>query len=198
MQGQPHPCLGTGESGPSRGAFPFSSAENLLIGTIVSSSGVRRKKQASKEDMGDGGSAPSPFIARGGQPASPTITGNEGFPCMSQGLVKSCSCQGSVGKRRRPRPINRHASTEATGSWGPRRSVLDPWLRREAKPERTLGPGATFGVLGTGVPGLACLRPTAWLSQRAVRPIFINKASKTLARVQASRGGRRKTSSGVA
>ena len=32
----------------------------------------------------------------------------------------------------------------------------------------------------------------------AVRPIFINKALKTLARGQASRGGRRKTSSGAA
>ena len=54
------------------------------------------------------------------------------------------------------------------------------------------------GVLGTGVPRLACLWPTAWISQQAVRPIFINKASKTLARGQASRGRRRKTSSGVA
>ena len=43
-------------------------------------------------------------------------------------------------------------------------SVLDPWLRREAKPERTLGPGATVGILGTGVPRLSCLQPTAWLS----------------------------------
>ena len=65
---------------------------------------------------------------------------------------------------------------------GPRCSELDPWRRREAKPERTLGPGATVGILGTGVPRLACLRPTSWLSQQAVRPIFINKASKTLAR----------------
>ena len=81
---------------------------------------------------------------------------------------------------------NRHASTKAAGFWGPWCSALDLWLHREAKPERTLGPGATVGVLGTGVPRLACLRPTAWLSQQAVRPIFINKASKTLARVQAS------------
>ena len=94
-----------------------------------------------------------------------------------------------MGKRRHPRPINRHASTEATGFWGPRRSALDLWLRLEAKPERALGPGATVDVLGTGVPRLACLRPAAWLSQQAVRPIFINKASKTLARGQASRGG---------
>ena len=38
------------------------------------------------------------------------------------------------------------------------------------------------GVLGTVVPRLACLRPTACLSQQDVWPIFINKASKTLAR----------------
>ena len=142
--------------------------------------------------------APSPFIAREGQPAYPTITGNDGFPCMSQGLVKLCSGQGSVGKRICPRPINHHASTEAAGFRGPRRSILDPWLRREDKPECTLGPGATVGVLGMGVPRFSCLRPVARLSQQAVRPIFINKASKTLTRGQASLGGRRKTSSGVA
>ena len=92
---------------------------------------------------GTGAPPPSSFIAGEGQPAPPTIIGNDGFPCMSQGLVKSGSCRGGLGKRRRPRPINRHASTEAAGFWGPRRSTLDPWLRREAKPERTLGPGAT-------------------------------------------------------
>ena len=54
------------------------------------------------------------------------------------------------------------------------------------------------GILGMGVPRLAYLRPAAWLSQQAVGPIFTNKAPKTLVRGQASRGGRRKTSSGVA
>ena len=76
-------------------------------------------------------------------------------------FVTSGSCRGSVGKRRHPCPINRHASTEAACFWGPRCSALDLWLRREAKPERALGPRATVGVLGTGVPRLACLRPTA-------------------------------------
>ena len=28
-----------------------------------------------------------------------------------------------------------------------------------------MGPGATVGILGTGVPRLACLRPAAWLHQ---------------------------------
>ena len=61
-----------------------------------------------------------------------------------------------------------------------------------------MGPGATVGVLGTGVPRLACLRPTAWLKwwpNAAHLPLL---KLKTLARGQASRGGRRKASSGAA
>ena len=163
LRGWPHPCLGAGEPGPSRGAFPFSAAENLLDDAIGGGDGAKGEKQAEWEDMGDGGSAPSPFIAGEGQPAPPRSQVMMVFPCMSQGLVKSGSCRGGMGKRRRPRPINHHASTEATGYWGPRRSALDLWLRLEAKPEHALGPGATVGVLGTGVPRLACLRPMAWL-----------------------------------
>ena len=117
---------------------------------------------------------------------------------MSQGLVKSCSCRGSMGKRRRPRPINRHALTEAAGFWGPWCSELDPWLRREAKPKRTLGPGATVGVLGTGVPRLACLRPAAWLEEGPSTARLHQHRPKTLARGQASRGGRQEASSGAA
>ena len=66
------------------------------------------------------------------------------------------------------------------------------------KAAEEFGAEQAVGVLGTGVPKLACLWPMAWLSQQAVWSTFINKASKTLARVQASRGGRRKTSSEVA
>ena len=56
----------------------------------------------------------------------------------------------------------------------------------------------TVGVLGTGVPRLACLRPTAWLHQRPRTAHLHQQTLKTLARGQASRGGRRKTSSGAA
>ena len=117
--------------------------------------------------------------------------------CM-QGLVKSCGCRGVVGKRRRPRPINHHASTEAAGFWGPRHFELDPWLRCQAKPACTLGPGATVGVLGTGVPRLACLRPAAWLKGGPSAAHLHQHKPKTLARGQASRGGRRGASSGTA
>ena len=103
-----------------------------------------------------------------------------------------------MGKWGRPRPINRHASTEAAGYWGPWRSALAPWLRLEANSERDLGPGATVGVLGTGVPRLSCLRPTAWLHQRPYTAHLHQETLKTLARGQASRGGRCKTSSGAA
>src|SRR4051812_28675085 len=54
------------------------------------------------------------------------------------------------------------------------------------------------GVLGTGVPRLACLRPAAWLKGGPAQPIFINTRPKTLARGQASWGGRHGASSGAA
>mgnify|MGYP005850242657 CR=1 FL=1 len=55
----------------------------------------------------------------------------------------------------------------------------------------------TVGVLGTGVPRLSCLRPTAWLHQRPSTAHLHQQTLKTLARGQSSRGGRRKTSSGA-
>ena len=109
-------------------------------------------------------------------------------------FCQSCSCQGGMGKWRRPRPVSRHASVMAAGFWGPRRSALGPWLCRGAKPEHTLGPGATVGVLGTGVPRLAFLRPRAWLIRRPGTAQPHQQPLKTLVRGRASRGVRRKTS----
>src|SRR3954465_7805893 len=67
-----------------------------------------------------------------------------------------------------------------------------------AKPGRALGPGATVGVLGTGVPRLACLRPAAWLQRGPSTAHLHQHKPKTLARGQASRGGRHGASSGAA
>src|SRR3954468_12769255 len=64
-----------------------------------------------------------------------------------------------------PRPINRHAAPEAAGCWGPRGFALALSPLGTAKSMRALGPGATVGVLGTGVPRLACLRPAVWLKR---------------------------------
>ena len=72
------------------------------------------------------------------------------------------------------------------------------WLRLEAKSERALGPGATVGVPGVGIPRLACLRPTTWLRQWPRTAHLHQQTLKTLARGQALQGGRCKTSSGAA
>ena len=56
----------------------------------------------------------------------------------------------------------------------------------------------TVGVLGTGVPRLACLRPAAWLEGGPSTAHLHQHKPKTLARGQASRGGRRGASSGAA
>ena len=50
---------------------------------------------------------------------------------------------------------------------------------------------ATVGVLGTGVPRLACLRPVAWLKGGPSTAHLHQHRLKTLARGQASQGGRR-------
>ena len=91
--------------------------------------------------------------------------GDGGITVWVAGGAYPGGLQGSVGKRRRPRPINHHASTRAAAYWGPWRSAPDLWLRLEAKP--ALGPGATIGILGKGVPRLSCLRPKTWLCQQA-------------------------------
>ena len=145
----------------------------------------RRSEQNGKR-WTTGALPPFPFIAGEGQPAPPRSQVMMVFPCISQGLVKSGSCRGSMGKRRRPRPINRHASTKAAGYWGPRCSALALWLRLEAKSERALGPGATVGVLGMGVPRLACLRLAAWVHSRPSMARLHQQTLKTLERGQAS------------
>ena len=61
-----------------------------------------------------------------------------------------------------------------------------------------LGPGGYCRRSGNGGPRLASLQPMVWLSERA-RPAHLHQQRlKTLARGQASRGGRHKTSSGAA
>ena len=54
------------------------------------------------------------------------------------------------------------------------------------------------GVLGTGVPRLACLQPKAWLCWQACTAHLHQQGIKTLTRGQASQGGQHKNSSGEA
>ena len=61
-----------------------------------------------------------------------------------------------------------------------------------------MGPGATVGILGMGVPRLAFLRPAAWLKWGPSAAHLHRLKLKTLARGQASRGGRQEASSRAA
>ena len=117
------------------------------------------EEEASEEEMGDGGSAPSPFIARGGQPAPPTITGNDGFPCMSQGLVKAFGARGAP---------------YLTLGFASKPSPSAPWAR-----------GLLSAFWERGSPDLPACGPWRGCASRSVWPIIINKAFKTLARGQA-------------
>ena len=56
----------------------------------------------------------------------------------------------------------------------------------------------SVGILGTGVPRLACLRPAAWLKGQPSAGHLHQHELKPLVRGQASRGGRQEASSGTA
>ena len=47
-----------------------------------------------------------------------------------------------------------------------------------------MGPGATIGILGTGVPRLACLRPAAWLHEWPSTNRLCQPTLKTLVRAK--------------
>ena len=153
LRGRPRPRLGGGESSSTWRVLPFSAAKNLFGGAM--------KKKEKQEGMNRKGRRRPALIARGGQRPASTTTGNRDPLCM-QGPDGSHSCRGVVGERSRPRLINCHTAPKAAGYWGPRRFALAPSLLCSAKSGRALGPGATVGVLGTGVPRFACLRPVAW------------------------------------
>ena len=156
-----------------------------------------RSKQA-RNRWATGAPPPSPFIAEGGQPAPPAITCNDGFSLHVAGTCQVGQLPRQRGEAETPTSNKSHASTKAAGCWGLRRSALALWLRLEAKFERTLGLGATVGVLGTRVLRLACLRPTAWLCWQACTAHLHQQGIQTLVRGQASRGRRHETSSGAA
>ena len=108
------------------------------------------------------------------------------------------------------RPLPEEVLVVLLARAGPLARVLSSWSISWALPGRTRN--ATWaadrlvwvpwfpvvGVLGTGVPRLACLRPAAWLKGGPSTAHLHQHKLKTLARGQASRGGRQGASSGTA
>ena len=110
------------------------------MGATVDSRGARREKQANKEEMGDGGSAPSPFIVREGQPAPPTITGNDGFSLHSRDSSSQAVAEAAWGSgdahvqstaTRRPRPhaIGARGAPHLTFGFASKPSPSAPWAQ---------------------------------------------------------------------
>ena len=141
LRRRPRPRLGAGEPGPSRGAFPFSAAENFLHGAIggTASNEARKKKRAEQEEMSDEGSAPSSFIAGGGQPTTSTIAGNDGFyTCTRDSSRAVAEAAWGTGDAHVPSIATRQSRPQAVGardaphlplgfSWEP--STSTPWAR---------------------------------------------------------------------
>ena len=134
-----------------------------------------RREQARKR-WAMGAPPPLPIRERESQPASPTIAGNDGFPCMSRGPDKSSSCRGNMGKRRRPRPIIHHASIEAAGFGGPRRSALDPLALPRSQARARLGPGGYYRRPGNGGPQ-TCLPANRGVAEPAGRTAHLHQQS---------------------
>ena len=88
------------------------------------------------------------------------------------------SCRGSMGKRRRPCPINRHAATKVAGCWGPRRSALAPCFSAKPSQSAPWARGLLLAFWERGSPDLPACGLRRGSSGGPVRPIFINSSSR--------------------
>ena len=189
LRGRPRPRLGGVEAGSTWRAFPFSAAENLLDGAM--------KKKEKQGGMNWKGARRSVLMAGEVQPSTSTIAGNHDPLCM-QGLVQSVQLPRRRGEVEtptsnqlprcpRPQAVRAHGASLLPFRLPARPSPGAPWAR-----------GLLSAFWERGSPDLPACGPRRGYASRPIRPTFINKAFKTLARGQASRGGRCKTSSGAA
>ena len=95
--------------------------------------------------------------------------------------------QSTATRRPRLQDFGAHDALPLTFGFASKPSPSAPWAR-----------GLLSAFWERGSPDLPACGPRRGYASRPVRPIFINKAFKTLARCQASRGGQHKTSSGAA
>ena len=113
-------------------------------------------------------------------------------------LSDGSSCRGSIGKQSRPHPVNRHASSRPQAVRARSATHLPLSFAWQPSPSAPWARGLLSAFWEWGSPDLPACGPWRGCASRPVQPIFINKAFETLARGQASRGGRHKTSSGAA
>ena len=95
--------------------------------------------------------------------------------------------QSTATRQPRPQAIGARGASHLTLGFASKPSPSAPWA-----------PGLLSAFWERGSPDLPVCGPWRGCAGRSVRPIIINKAFKTLARGQASRGEQCKTSSGAA
>src|SRR3954466_11642970 len=106
--------------------------------------------------------------------------------------------RGVVGKRRRPRPVEPPHGTQGRRLLGPAALRPCPFASRHGQVRVRLGPGGYCRRSRNGGPQ-TCLPAARGVARGGPAwPNFINTRPKTLARGQASRGGRHGASSGTA
>ena len=143
------------------------------------------------------GACHSVVMAGEGQPPTSTIAGNHDPLCM-QGLVQSAQLPRRCGEVETPMSNQPPRGTQGRRLLGPAALHTCPFPSLHGQVRARLGPGGYCRCSGNGGPQ-TCLPTAHGVAVLAgLYAIFINKAFKTLARGQASRGGRRKTSSGAA
>ena len=95
--------------------------------------------------------------------------------------------QSTATRRPRPQAFRARGAPRLTFGFASKPSPSAPWARE-----------LLSAFWERGSPDLPACGPRRGYASRPVRPIFINETFKTLARGQASRGGRCRTSSGAA
>ena len=144
---------------------PFPSLPPRTGGSEPSQQdGARTGKKEKQGGMDWKGARYSVLMAGEGQPPTSTIVGNHDPLCM-QGLVQSVQLPSRHGEVEAPTSNQLPRGAQGRRLLGPAALRTCPLASLLSQVRARLGPGATVGVLGTGVPRLSCLRPAAWLNR---------------------------------
>ena len=177
---------------------PFPSLPSRTGGSEPSQQdGARTEKKEKQGGMNWKGARRSVLMAGEGLPSTSTIAGNHDPLCM-QGLVQSVQLPRCHWEVETPTSNQPPRGAQGRRLLGPAALRSCPSASLHGQVRARLGPGGYCRRSGNGGPQTCLPAAHSVARQWAIRPIFVNKAPKTIARVQAPRGGRRKTSSGVA
>ena len=119
---------------------------------VVTGSAARKKKRAEQEEMSDGGSAHSSFIAGEGQPAIPMITGNDDFSLHAVGTHQVGQLPRQHGEAKAPTSSQSPHVNQGRRLLGPAALCTCPLVSPRSQVRARLGPGGYCRRPGNGGP----------------------------------------------